>query len=194
MTKDTIQSFHCAPSADPEVTDVDTPVSTALWGQAPTHSASSTSSCHPSKQQDIEDVIYVSRNRQDQLLHIFQAVPSVPNMPFPDGLKFGEFLVLAFQGLPSSLFTQVKRQILSSSILWSSKCRTLALYQLPIQQQHQQLLFALVPGLSIHHAASSPKIKQPKPAAVPSAVFQWFSASDCWPDWCIFFVSAICCT
>lgn len=45
-----------------------------------TSSVSATSSGHPSKNREIEDIIYVSRNRQNQLMHILQMPSAVADV------------------------------------------------------------------------------------------------------------------
>lgn len=99
-----VQSLHSATASNPVVAAADLePLSSPLPRKpAPTSSSSASStSCQP-KNTELEDFVYVSRNKQSQLLLIRQAPSAIPNVPHPDRLKFREFLghVAEFESRP----------------------------------------------------------------------------------------------
>jgi hypothetical protein len=55
-----------------------------------------------------------SEDRQEKLLQILQSPGTTPNVPFPERLKFGEFLGHAFQRLPAPIYHTLRKQVFMS--------------------------------------------------------------------------------
>ena len=117
VTQRTVQRLRSAPTtsqieefredATPSV--VTTITSTAISGSS-TVAMSSTRRRREIGVETLDQELQTSKDRQEKLLQILQA-PAVPEVPFPDRLKFAEYLGHAFQNLPQSIYRETHKAI-----------------------------------------------------------------------------------
>ena len=88
---------------------VTTTTSTAISGSS-TVAMSSTRRRREIGVETLDQELQTSKDRQEKLLQILQA-PAVPEVPFPDRLKFAEYLGHAFQNLPKSIYRETHKAI-----------------------------------------------------------------------------------
>ena len=59
----------------------------------------------------LEQKLHTCKDRQEKLLQILQA-HAVPEVPFPERLKFAAYLGHAFQNLPQSIYHDLQKAML----------------------------------------------------------------------------------